>query len=203
MLDHAFLDVLGAWRRAFDEALLMQDRGAETLSLDLAKGDMQWQGSCHLPGEGRPPRADADITLVWSPWAQAAYREWQNGDTPEDPPEVDVLIALRLHRLLEPPDMDVVLAALPPTGPDLGDDTLERSEVTVTQVRASMGPSHVDAEAFYEGVWRFEEGALEDRSSLATQSAAAAQWVASALVRLADLPLHFLPPDPDEEHQRP
>ena len=203
MLDHAFLDVLAAWRRAFDEALLMQDHGGETLSLDLAKGDYQWQGSCHLPGEGHPPRADADVTLVWTPWAQASFREWQNGDTPDDLPEVDVLVALRLHRLSEPPDVEVVMGALPLVGPSLGDAPLERSEVTVTQVRSAIGPGHVDAEAFYEGVWRFEDGAMEDRATLTVQAATAAAWVASALVRLADLPLAFLPPDPDEEHQHP
>ena len=39
-------------------------------------GDMTWETSYGLPGEGLPPRVQADITLEWPTWAQTAYRAW-------------------------------------------------------------------------------------------------------------------------------
>ena len=58
-------------------------------------------------------------------------------------------------------------------------------------------------EATYEGSVRFDESILEDTTGLAPVVATLTQWISSTLVRLADLPLTFLPPDPaDEGEQR-
>jgi hypothetical protein len=45
---------------------------------------------------------------------------------------------------------------------------------------------------------RFDEAALEDPRSIRPVVDTLARWIASTLVQLADLPLHFVPPDPAE-----
>jgi hypothetical protein len=54
-------------------------------------------------------------------------------------------------------------------------------------------------EATYEGSIRFEEHHLEDSTTVRPIIDALTRWVASILVRLADLPLDFLPADPKGE----
>jgi hypothetical protein len=59
-------------------------------------------------------------------------------------------------------------------------------------------------ETSYQGTIRLDEAALEDATSLAAPAGQLARWVASVLVRLGDLRLTYLPPDPapagDESH---
>jgi hypothetical protein len=50
-------------------------------------------------------------------------------------------------------------------------------------------------ETTYEGTLRLDEAALEDPSTLAAPLGELARWVASVLVRLADLDLRYVPPD--------
>ena len=52
-------------------------------------------------------------------------------------------------------------------------------------------------EVAYQGSLRLEEAVLEDPSKLDDQIAGLARWVASALVRLADVALVFRPPEED------
>ncbi len=51
-------------------------------------------------------------------------------------------------------------------------------------------------ETSYQGTIRLDEAALEDADSLAAPAGQLARWVASVLVRLGDLRLTYLPPDP-------
>jgi hypothetical protein len=51
-------------------------------------------------------------------------------------------------------------------------------------------------ETSYQGTIRLDETALEDTSTLAAPAGQLARWVASVLVRLGDLRLTYLPPDP-------
>ena len=43
--------------------------------MDFLLGDVSWETTYGLPGEGLPPRVQADITLGWPTWAQTAYRD--------------------------------------------------------------------------------------------------------------------------------
>ena len=72
MLDHVFTDAIGALRDAFEGALLERQAFEERFHTDVLLGDMTWETSYGLPGEGLPPRVQADITLTWPTWAQTA-----------------------------------------------------------------------------------------------------------------------------------
>ena len=87
MLDHVFTDAIGALRDVFENNLLERQAFEERFQADVLLGDLTWQTSYGLPGEGLPPRVRADITLEWPTWAQTAYRSWYIGE-PSDEPSV-------------------------------------------------------------------------------------------------------------------
>src|SRR5512141_2312665 len=116
MLDHVFTDAIGALRDTFENALL---------------GDLTWETSYGLPGEGQPPRVRADITLDWPTWAQSAYRSWYIGEPFDEPPRVEIEIVLRIQRLKNLPDPATVLAVLPEQSAAVGGERLDRSGPTV------------------------------------------------------------------------
>ena len=74
MLDHVFTDAIGALRDAFEGAMLERQAFEERFNMDMLLGDMTWETTYGLPGEGVPPRVQADLTLTWPTWAQTAYR---------------------------------------------------------------------------------------------------------------------------------
>jgi hypothetical protein len=185
MLDHILLDVIAAIRRTFEAALLQRQAVEERFQVDVFLGDVSWETSYSLPGEGSPPRIRADITLDWPTWSQSAYRSWSIGEPAEDLPELVMEVALRIQRLSSVPDPTQILAVLPDQSPPIGVDALERSGPTVEQV--------------YERSLESLQFAVEDdRLALDQALGALAQWVASSLVRLGDLQLDFLPPDDEE-----
>ncbi|MGH9065363.1 MAG: hypothetical protein ACRDZQ_05765 [Acidimicrobiales bacterium] len=203
MLDHVLLDVIAAVRRTFEAAMLERQAVEERFQVDVFLGDVSWETSYSLPGEGSPPRVRADVSLDWPTWSQSAYRSWSIGEPPDDLPELVVEVALRIQRLTSVPDPSQVLAVLPDDGPSVGADVLERSGPTVEQVyETSLDASQCAVEVSYEGTYRIDETVLDDPSSLEATVAPLAGWVASTLVRLGDLELTFLPPD-DEEVGRP
>ena len=83
-----------------------------------------------------------------------------------------------------------------------------RSSATIEQVMEDRARRHVGGpgapevrwavEATYEGSIRFEEEHLDEPETIEPMIGALTRWVASSLVQLADLPLKFLPPDPEE-----
>jgi lipid A disaccharide synthetase len=88
------------------------------------------------------------------------------------------------------------MAALEQAGPDLGPDRIERSGLTIEQVYESDQRGAACAvEIAYQGTYRLEEAILDAPEKLGDKVAGLASWIASALVRLADLELPFLPPD--------
>ncbi|HZD66837.1 MAG TPA: hypothetical protein VE152_12125 [Acidimicrobiales bacterium] len=203
MLDHVLLDVIAAIRRTFEAALLERQAVEERFQIDVFLGDVSWETSYSLPGEGSPPRVRTDISLDWPTWSQTAYRSWSIGEPPDDLPELVVEVALRIQRLAVAPDPGRVLAVLPQESPMLGGDVLVRSGPTVEQVyERSMEVPQCAVEVSYEGTYRLDEAVLEHPAGLDHHVAALARWVASTLVRLGDLELSFLPPD-DEEVGRP
>ncbi len=80
MLDHVFTDAIGALRDALESALLERQAFEERFSADVLLGDLTWATSYSLPGEGLPPRVQADLTLSWPTWAQTAWRTWYAGE---------------------------------------------------------------------------------------------------------------------------
>jgi hypothetical protein len=197
VLDHILVDIISAIRRSFEEALLQRQAVEERFQVDVFLGDVSWETSYSLPGEEQPPRVRADVSVDWPTWSQSAYRSWSIGEPPEDLPEVVVEITLRVQRLSVMPDLDVVLACLPEESPPIGTDTLVRAAPVVEQVHETgEAAPRFAVETSYQGTIRMDESALEDTSSLAAPAGQLARWVASVLVRLGDLKLSYLPPDP-------
>ena len=199
MLDHVFTDAIGALRDSLERAFLERQAFEERFQVDVLLGDVTWETSYGLPGEGQPPRVRADITLDWPTWAQTAYRSWYIGEPFDEPPEILVEITLRIQRLAERPDPEKVLAVLPAVSPQIGAETLERSGPTIEQVYgADLTNGEFAFEVSYEGIVPLEEAALVDGSILDERFGGMGGWVASTLVKLGDLKLAFLPPEDDD-----
>jgi hypothetical protein len=196
MLDHVFTDAIGALRDAMENALLERQAFEEHFQADVLLGDLTWETSYGLPGEGFPPRVQADITLMWPTMAQTAYRRWYNDETVDEPPEIQVEVALRIQRLSARPAVERVLAALPEASSLIGAQTLERSGPTIEEVYGpDLDSAEFAIEVSYEGVVPLEEGTLKDGSVLDEHFGSMGGWVASTLVRLGDLKFDFLPPE--------
>ena len=200
MLDHIFLDAIGAVRRSLEDALLERHAFEERFQIDVLLGDATWETSYTLPGEGMVARVAVEIDLDWPTWSQTAWRSWSIGEEVDDPPQILVQLTLRLARLATRPDPASVIAVLPDTGPELSGDPLERLSPTLEE--------HIDAEGStfaleipYEGSFEIAAETMEKGTTL-EPLAAIGPWVASRLVSLADLDLPYLPPDPDDEERR-
>lgn len=108
-------------------------------------------------------------------------------------------MTLRLQRLAGVPDAAVVLAAVGDSRPELAGEPLERSGITIEQAfDAAPGSATSAIEIAYQGTYRLSDSVLEEPERLDGQVAPLARWVASALVRLADLELPSLPVDDSE-----
>ena len=196
MLDHILVDVITRTRRALEDALLQRQAVEERFQVDVFLGDVSWETSYSLPGEEQPPRVRADISVDWPTWSQSAYRSWSIGEPPEDLPEVVIEITLRVQRLAAMPRLDAVVACLPEESPAIGADTLVRAAPVVEQVHEPNQAPRFAVETTYQGTFRLDEAAMEDAASLDGPLGALGRWVASVLVRLGDLELTYLPPDP-------
>ena len=195
MLDHVFTDAIGALRDAFENALLERQAFEERFHVDVLLGDMTWETSYGLPGEGLPPRVQADITLQWPTWAQTAYRSWYIGEQMDEVPRIDIEIVLRIQRLAAAPAPEPVLAALPEQSPPIGRERLDRSGPTIETVYSGdLSETEYAIEVYYEGSYEVEEPTLEDGSILDDHFSAMGGWISSTLVRLGDLSFIFLPP---------
>ncbi|MGH9291375.1 MAG: hypothetical protein ACRDZ6_01175, partial [Acidimicrobiales bacterium] len=182
----------------FEGALLEQQPVEERFQMDVFLGDLSFETSYSLPGEGSPARVRADLSLDWPTWSQSAYRSWSIGEPPAEPPELVVELAFRLQNLVEAPDHEKVTAVLDDKGPELGGEHLERGAPTVEQIFSASADESVAAfEVAYQGSLRLDDAVLEDPAKLDDQVSSLARWVASALVRLADLQLPFRPPEED------
>jgi len=197
MLDHVFTDAIGALRDAFEDALLERQAGEERFQTDVLAGDISWENSYALPGEGQPPRVCADVSCVWPTWSQAAYLSWYAGESAAEPPRIEIKILLRAQCLAVPPDPGVVLDVLPPSSPDIGRESLARGGPRVESLYAD-DPDDADAtehaiDVSYEGVYELDEAGLADGAELDKHFTALGGWIASMLVRLGDLELRYKP----------
>jgi hypothetical protein len=194
VLDHILVDVISAIRRSFEQALLQRQAVEERFQVDVFLGDVSWETSYSLPGEEQPPRVRADVSVDWPTWSQTSYRSWSIGELPDELPEIVVEVALRVQRLAEAPDTQMVLHALPDANPLLGVEPLVRTATTIEQVHAHDQVGWA-VEATYEGSVRFSESQLETPSEIEPVVAGLTRWISSTLIQLTDLPFKFLPPD--------
>jgi hypothetical protein len=198
VLDHILVDIISLIRGSFDQALLQRQAVEERFQVDVFLGDVSWETSYSLPGEEQPPRVRADVSVDWPTWSQTSYRSWSIGEPPDELPEIVIEVALRVQRLAEAPDPQMVLHALPEANLLLGVDPLLRTATTIEQVHAGDSVRWA-VEATYEGSVHFSEAQLEDPREIGPVIAALTRWISSTLVQLADLPFSFLPPDEDDD----
>ena len=128
MLDHVFADAIGALRAALEGAMLERQAVEERFTTDALLGDTRWETTYSIPGEGIPPRVQADITLQWPTWSQTAYRSWYLSGELAEVPAIDAEVVMRAQRLDAPPHPVEVLATLPEASPVMGRNMLERVE---------------------------------------------------------------------------
>jgi hypothetical protein len=195
MLDHVFTDAIGALRDALENALLERQAFEERFHTDVLLGDLTWETSYGVPGEGLPPRVRADLTLEWPTWSQTAYRSWYIEEDLPEPPRIDIEVVVRIQRLVAPPDPRQVLDALPPESPSIGSERLIRSGPTVEAVsNDDLSETEHAIEVSYEGSYELDEATLADGSILDDHFSSMGGWISSTLVRLGDLNFEFLPP---------
>ncbi len=203
MLDHVFTDAISALRDAFEAAFLERQAFEEHFQVDVLLGDITWETSYGLPGEGQPPRVVAHITFDWPTWSQTSYRRWYVEEELDAPPVIEMEIVLRIQRLAEQPDPRAVFAALPDHSPPIGAERLERAGLTVEighpdpNDPAAAATAEYAVEITYEGLYELVEETLADGSSsiLDDHFGVLGGWIASTLVKLGDLRLAFLPAD--------
>jgi hypothetical protein len=195
MLDHVFTDAIGALRDALENALLERQAFEERFHTDVLLGDLSWETSYGVPGEGHPPRVRADLTLEWPTWSQTAYRSWYIEEDLPEPPRIEIEIILRIQRLVNAPDPRRVLDRLPIESPSVGTERLHRSGPTVEAVsNEDLTETEHAIEVSYEGSYELDEATLADGSILDDHFSSMGGWISSTLVRLGDLDFEFLPP---------
>jgi hypothetical protein len=210
MLDHVFTDAIGALRDAFESAFLERQAFDEHFQVDVLLGDLSWETSYGLPGEGQPPRVVAHVNFDWPTWSQTAYRRWYVEEVLDQLPAIEMEIVFRVQRLVSQPDRAVVDHLATDTSPLIGDGRLERAGTTieiayVDPIERDDGDVEPAAEyaleVTYEGLYELAEQTLADGSStlLDEHFGALGGWIASTLVKLGDLKLEFLPADDLDE----
>jgi hypothetical protein len=205
MLDHVFTDAISALRDAFEAAFLERQSFEEHFQVDVLLGDVTWETSYGLPGEGQPPRVVAHITFDWPTWSQTAYRRWYVDEDLESQPAIEMEIVLRVQRLAQQPEPATLYAALPETSPPIGDERLERAGLTIEVAHPDPTVYEGDdveyaVEITYEGLYELVEETLADGTStlLDDHFGALGGWIASTLVRLGDLQFTFLPAEQED-----
>jgi len=199
MLDHVFSDAIGALRDAFTNAFLERQAFDEHFQSDILLGDLVWETSYGLPGEGHPPRVVSHITLTWPSWSQANYRAWYTEEVFHESPEIEMEIVFRVQRLAGQPDSSMVTEITPLKSPQISASQLERESITIEITHPTLPAERIDhaIEVTYSGDYELAEETLQDGTSklLDEHFSTLGGWIASTLVRLGDLQLEFLPAD--------
>lgn len=168
----------------------------ERFQTDVLLGDITWETSYGLPGEGRPPRVLAELGLEWPTWAQTAYRNWYLEQEYAEEPKIGIEITLRVQRLAEPVDPTVISHAIGSQTLTIGTEPIVAiGPTTETVYDPDLAVLSHGAELSFNGMYELEEKKLEDGSALDEDFATIGGWVTSALVRLGDLPLEYQPPE--------
>lgn len=191
MLDHVFTDAISALRDAFAAAFLERQPFEEHFQADVLLGDLTWETSYGLPGEGLPPHVVAHITFDWPTWSQTAYRQWYVDEVLDRLPAIEIEVAFRVQNLDRPPDGAAVFAVTPEASPLIGDGRLERAGVTLETALPTDGDAGTEhaVEVTYEGLYELAESTLADGASelLDEHFGALGGWIAATLVKLADI----------------
>ena len=122
MLDHVFTDAISALREAFEGAFLERQAFEEHFQVDVLLGDVTWETSYGLPGEGQPPRVVAHITFDWPTWSQTSTAAGTSTRCSTSRPRIEMEIVFRVQRLATQPDPERVLAVLPEPSPLIGNE---------------------------------------------------------------------------------
>jgi hypothetical protein len=202
MLDHVFTDAISAVREAFEAAFLERQAFEEHFQVDVLVGDLTWETSYGLPGEGQPPRVIAHLTFDWPSWSQTAYRHWYVEEHFDRLPSIELEVVLRVQRLAAPPQAAAMFATVPAVSPPIGGERLERAGLTLESGYLDADDDAIEhaVEITYEGMYELAEETLADGSStlLDDHFGALGGWIASLLVKLGDLDLAYLPADEDD-----
>ncbi len=209
MLDHVFTDAIGALRDAFEATFLERQAFDEHFQVDVLLGDLSWETSYGLPGEGQPPRVVAHVNFDWPTWSQTSYRRWYVDEVLDQLPAIEMEIVFRVQRLRQQPERSIVDQVAVETSPLIGDGRLERAGTTIeiayvdpvepNDEAGEMGGPRAEyaIEVTYEGLYELAEQTLADGAStlLDDHFGALGGWIAAMLVKLGDLKLEFLPAD--------
>jgi len=191
MLDHVFTDAISALRDAFEAAFLERQPFEEHFQADVLLGDLTWETTYGLPGEGMPPHVVAHITFDWPTWSQTTYRRWYVDEVLDELPAIEIEIVFRVQHLGGPPDPARVFSITPEASPLIGDGTLDRAGVTIEIGFAEAETTEPDyaVEVTYEGLYELAESTLADGASrlLDDHLGALGGWIAATLVKLGDL----------------
>jgi len=190
MLDHVFIDAISALRDAFDAAFLERQPFEEHFQSDVLLGDLTWETTYGLPGEGLPPHVVAHITFDWPSWSQTAYRQWYVDEVLDRQPAIEIEVVFRVQNLAAAADPAAVFRLTEPASTLIGNDRLERAGVTLEASSSEVGetPEHA-VEVTFEGMYELVEEALADGASqqLDEHLGALGGWIAATLVKLADI----------------
>ncbi len=187
MLDHVFTDAIGAMRDALEAALLERQAFEERFQTDVLLGDLSFDTSYALPGEGSPPAIQADLHLAWSTWSQAAYRSWYIEEPVGEQPTIEIEITFRIQRLDQSPDPASVVARLD-DDVTIGTSAITRSNPVVEAIyHNDMTAVTYGALVSYEGSYELSDAVLDDGSVLDEHFTAIGGWIAAMLVRLGDV----------------
>ncbi|NDD71984.1 MAG: hypothetical protein EBZ52_02255 [Actinobacteria bacterium] len=205
MLDHVFSDAISALRDAFSNAFLERQAFDEHFNSDVLLGDLVWETSYGLPGEGRPPRVVAHITLTWPSWSQAIYRSWYTDEIFHEAPEIEMEIVFRVQRLAVQPEATIIEDIVPIKSPQIGKEKLSREGITVEINQPTPSDMQITRkldyaiEVTYQGNYELAEETLQDGTSklLDDNFSTLGGWIATTLVNLGDLKLAFLPVESD------
>ena len=203
MLDHVFTDAISALRDAFEAAFLERQAFEEHFQVDVLLGDVTWETSYGLPGEGQPPRVVAHVTFDWPSWSQTAYRRWYVDEELETPPTIEMEIVLRIQRLAETPNVERVYESLPSASVARrrGTSRTRRADGRGRPPRPERPGRHRSAPTPSRSRTKASTSSPRRRLADGTSSVldehfgALGGWVASTLVRLGDLRFAFLPAD--------
>lgn len=188
MLDHVFADAIGALRASLELAMLERQAVEERFTTDALLGDTRWETSYSIPGEGHPPRVQADMTLQWPTWSQTAYRSWYLSGELADVPAIETEVVLRAQMLAEPPNPALVLEVLPVESPKMGRNTLARGTGLTVETIYGEDLSHADyaLEVAYFGSLELHSDVLADGNLLDEMFNAAGSWISGTLISLSD-----------------
>ncbi len=188
MLDHVFGDAIGALRTALEQAMLERKAIEERFTTDALLGDTRWETSYSIPGEGDPPRVQADITLLWPTWSQTAYRRWFLTGDLSAVPTIDAEVVMRAQGLEERPALARVAAALPNRSPEMGADRLERLPGAALETihDEHFEPAAYAIEFAYSGSFHLRADLLADGNLLDEMFSATGVWISGILISLSD-----------------